>query len=161
LKQLRELIFLGTPHHGALLEKGGNWIDIILEISSYSAPFSRLGKIRSSGVTDLRYGNVVDDDWQGRDRFAFSGDQRASVPLPEGVTCCAIAAVIGKESCIIGDDLIGDGLVTVNSALGRHHHPGMNLCFPDSHHKVVRGINHMDLLSHPQVYETVKTWLKM
>ncbi|RJP78163.1 MAG: hypothetical protein C4522_13365 [Desulfobacteraceae bacterium] len=159
LKHLRKLIFLGTPHHGALLEKGGNWIDIILQISSYSAPFSRLGKIRSSGVTDLRHGNLLDDDWQGRDRFAFSGDQRVPVPLPENVQCCSVAAIIGKESGIIGDDLIGDGLVTVNSALGRHH-AQMNLCFPDTHQKVIRGIHHMDLLSHPKVYETVKTWLK-
>ena len=34
-----------------------DWIDTILEISPYSAPFSRLGKIRSRGITDLRYGN--------------------------------------------------------------------------------------------------------
>lgn len=69
LSFLQKLIFLGTPHHGALLEKGGNWINSLLEISPYSAPFSRLGKVRSCGVTDLRYGNITEADWKDRDRF--------------------------------------------------------------------------------------------
>ncbi len=160
LNHLRKLVFLGTPHHGAPLAKGGNWIDIFLEISPYSAPFSRLGKIRSCGLTDLRYGNVADDDWKGRDRFEFSGDQRTPVPLPEGVQCYSIAATTGKESNKLGDDLIGDGLVTLSSALGRHKNAELNLLFPETHQWVGRNMNHMDLLNHPEVYETIRKWLK-
>ena len=157
---LRELVFLGTPHHGASLEKGGNWIDVILDVSPYSAPFSRLGKIRSSGITDLRYGNVVDDDWKGRDRFGLSGDQRMAVPLPEGVDCYAIAATSSKEFNVLGEDLVGDGLVTVNSALGRHKNAELNLLFPETHQWVGRNMKHMDLLNHPEVYKTIKKWLR-
>jgi len=160
LNHLRKIVFLGTPHHGALLEKGGNWITIILEISPYSAPFSRLGKIRSAGITDMRYGNVVDDDWKGRDRFESSGDQRIPVPLPEGVQCYSIAATTGKESSKLGDDLIGDGLVTLRSALGHHKNSELNLLFPEIHQWVGRNMNHMDLLSHSEVYETIKKWLE-
>ena len=160
LNHLRKLVFLGTPHHGAPLERGGNWIDIILEINPYSAPFSRLGKIRSSGITDMRYGNVVDDDWKGRDRFEHSGDQRIPVPLPEGVQCYSIAATPGKESNTLGDNLIGDGLVTLSSALGRHKNAELNLLFPETHQWVGRNMKHMDLLSHPKVYETIKKWLR-
>ena len=159
LNHLRKLVFLGTPHHGALLEKGGNWLEIVLKISPYSAPFSRLGKIRSSGVTDMRYGNVVDDDWKGRDRFEFSGDQRIPVPLPEGVQCYSIAATTGKESNKLGDDFIGDGLVTLSSALGRHKNAELNLLFPETHQWVGRNMSHMDLLNHPEVYKTIKKWL--
>ena len=114
LKQLRKLILLGTPHHGAHLEKAGNWVDIILETNPYSSPFSRLGKIRSSGVTDLRFGSVLDDDWQGLDRFKLSGDKRVPIPLPEGVECYAMAATAGNSSNVLNDGLIGDGLVTVD-----------------------------------------------
>jgi pimeloyl-ACP methyl ester carboxylesterase len=160
VKLLTKMVFLGTPHHGAPLEKGGNWIDIVLQISPYSAPFSRLGKIRSCGITDLRYGNVVGDDWKGRDRFDFSGDQRIPVPLPEGVQCYSMAATTGKETNKLGDHLIGDGLVTVNSALGRHKNAALNLSFPESRQWVGRNLNHLDLLNHPEVYETIKKWLK-
>lgn len=159
LTRLEKLVFLGTPHHGAPLEKGGNWIDNLLEISPYSAPFARLGKIRSAGVTDLRFGNVVDEDWQGRDRFTLTGDPRLPVPLPDGVQCFALAGTTNHETGRISDRLIGDGLVTVDSALGRHPNPAMQLAFPDAQQWVAAGVNHMALLNHPTVYETVKGWL--
>ena len=160
LNSLQKIVFLGTPHHGAPLEKGGSWINMMMEISPYSAPFSRLGKIRSSGITDLRHGNVVDDDWQGRDRFEVSEDLRAPVSLPEGVQCYAIAAATSKESNKLRDDLVGDGLVPINSALGRHKRAELNLLFPETHQWIGRNMNHLDLLDHPEVYETIIKWLK-
>ncbi len=159
LPHLKKIVFLGTPHHGAPLEKGGNWIDGILEMNSYSAPLSRLGKIRSSGVTDLRYGNVVDEDWNGHDRFRVNGDQRVPVPLPDGVACYAIAATTSKEFNILGEDLIGDGLVKVSSALGHHNNEALALSFPESQQWVGRDMNHLGLLNHPDVYEKMKSWL--
>lgn len=160
LKQLRKLIFLGTPHHGAHLEKAGNWVDVILETNPYSSPFSRLGKIRSSGVTDLRFGNVVDDDWEGLDRFKLSGDKRVSIPLPEGVECYAMAVTAGKSSNVLNDGLIGDGLVTVDSALGRHKKAEFNLSFPLDHQWIGRNMSHLSLLDHPDIYATLKRWLR-
>ena len=159
LSCLKKLIFLGTPHHGAPLERGGNWIDNILEISPYSAPFSRLGKIRSAGITDLRYGNVVDGDWTGRDRFEPAGDQRLSVPLPVDIDCYAIAGTTANVSSKIGDKLIGDGLVPLNSALGRSKNPNLTLLFLESHQWIGRNIKHLDLLNHQDVYEIIKKWL--
>ena len=91
-KKLDKLVFLGAPHHGAPLERIGNWVDVILGKTPYAAAFGRLGKVRSSGVTDLRYGSLMDEDWQGRDRFAREPDARRPVPLPKGVACYAIAA---------------------------------------------------------------------
>ena len=160
LNHLLKIVFLGTPHHGAPLERVGNRIDVLLEISPYSAPFSRLGKIRSAGITDLRYGNILDEDWKGRDRFECSGDHRRAVPLPEGVKCYTIAATTRKEMGILGDRLMGDGLVPLNSALGRHKNAGMDLCFPKAHQQVVRELRHMDLLNRPKVYETIREWLE-
>jgi len=160
LNHLQKMVFLGTPHHGAPLERAGNCIDIILEISPFSAPFSRLGKIRSAGITDLRYGNILDEDWKGRDRFECSGDHRISVPLPDGVQCYTIAATTSKELGILGDQLVGDGLVTVNSALGHHKNTDLNLLFPKTHQRIARDMNHMDLLNKSEVYETIKQWLE-
>jgi hypothetical protein len=154
-KHLRKLVFLGTPHHGALLERGSNWVNICLGLSPYTAPFARLGKLRSAGITDLRYGNLLDEDWQGLDRFEHAGDLRHPVPLPEGVRCYAVAANIGKK----GGDLFGDGMVPVNSALGRHDDPGLTLSFVPSRQWVGYGMTHWDLLSEPAVYEQIRRWI--
>jgi pimeloyl-ACP methyl ester carboxylesterase len=159
LNHLLKIVFLGTPHHGAPLERAGNWIDVILEISPYSAPFSRLGKIRSAGITDLRYGNILDEDWKGRDRFECSTDHRSAVPLPDDLQCYTIAATTSRELSTLGDQLIGDGLVSLNSALGRHKNGDLNLLFPETHQWIARDMNHLDLLNRPEVYETIKKWL--
>ncbi|MCP4344536.1 MAG: hypothetical protein GY795_03295 [Desulfobacterales bacterium] len=159
LKHLKKLVFIGTPHHGAPLEKGGNWIENLLEINPYSAPFVRLGKIRSSGVTDLRFGNLIEEDWEGRDRFSFSRDKRTPVPLPAGVKSYAIAATTGKEKTALGDNLIGDGLVTVESALGNHKNQELDLQFPENHRWIGRNMNHWDLLNHPEVYNKILNFL--
>jgi PGAP1-like protein len=158
-KRLRKLVFLGTPHHGAPLERGGHWVDVILGVSPYTAPFARLGKIRSAGVTDLRHGNLLDEDWEGRDRFAHAQDLRQPVPLPKRVQCYAIAATTGSRAGDLGDRVLGDGLVPVDSALGRHADPRRALEIPESRQWIGYGMNHLDLLSHPEVYAAMKRWL--
>ena len=159
LQHLRALVFLGTPHHGAPLERGGNWVDVILGISPYTAPFARLGKVRSAGITDLRYGNLVDEDWIGRDRFQRASDRRFSVPLPEGVPCYAIAATKSKSDGTALEHLRSDGLVPVASAHGRHPMPGRSLLIPASRKSIGYGIGHLELLSRAEVHQQVLRWL--
>jgi pimeloyl-ACP methyl ester carboxylesterase len=153
-----KLMFLGTPHHGAPLERLGNWVDATLEISPYTAPFARLGKIRSAGITDMRHGSLLEDDWKGRDRFASAGDVRGPLPLPAGVQGYVIAATKRQANGNPSLDLLGDGLVPVNSALGHHQNPEMSLGLGDSHEWIGHGMNHLDLLSHPAVYDHIKGW---
>ncbi len=149
--QLRALVTLGTPHHGAPLERGGNWVDVLLGVSRYSAPLAQLGKIRSAGVTDLRFGNVIAEHWQGRDRFAMAGDPRSPVPLPKDVSCFAIAGTRAGAA--------GDGLVPVDSGLGIHSDPVHTLAFPEDHTLVVDDAGHLDLLDRPEVYQRLRAWL--
>lgn len=155
-KQLQKLVFLGTPHHGAPLERAGSWVDLLLGSSRYSAAFGRLGRIRSAGVTDLRFGNVLDTDWEGRDRFAHGSDPRTPLPLPGGVECYAIAAT---TALVDSPKLPGDGLVPVDSALGRHPKSDLELGFPDDHQWIGFGMGHIDLLNRPEVYGTLKRWM--
>ncbi len=154
--KLRAIIFLGTPHHGSPLERGGNWVDVLLGVSRYSAPLAKLGKIRSAGVTDMRYGNVLDEHWQGRDRFEMGRDQRTPLPLPHGVACYAIAATTDSET---SNKISGDGLVPIDSALGRHAKPALTLAFPEGHTWIGVGTAHLELLDRPEVYEKMRGWL--
>jgi hypothetical protein len=154
--RLRSLITLGTPHHGAPLERGGAWIDLLLGLSRYSAPLARLGQIRSAGVTDLRHGNVRDEDWQGHDRFAHRDDRRQPLALPAGVRCYAIAGTLAPEADARPP---GDGLVPVASAFGVHPTPALTLAFPDAQRWLALRTGHIDLLDAPAVYERVRSWL--
>ena len=79
---LRRMVCIGSPHHGSPLERRGNLVDVLLGISPYSAPLARLGQIRSAGVTDLRFGNVRDDDRNNRARFAWSRDLAVVLLFP-------------------------------------------------------------------------------
>jgi pimeloyl-ACP methyl ester carboxylesterase len=155
--KLAKLVCLGSPHHGAMLERGGNWVDLLLGVSRYSAPLARLGKIRSAGVTDMRFGIVLDEHWEGRERFAHAGDPRSPVRLPDGVECYAIAATTAPSA---RSKLPGDGLVSVDSALGRHRKPELTLAFPKAHQWIGFGMGHLDLLSRAEVYARLRRWLR-
>jgi len=159
LRNLRKLIFLGTPHHGAPMERGGQWLHLALDKSRYTAAFTHLGRIRSAGITDLRYGNLLDGDWQDRDRFKHVGDTRQAIPLPEGVQCFAMAASTGSHASVLHDGLLGDGLVPVSSALGEHKEPHRALSIPESRQWIGRTMSHFDLLSRQDVYEQMTHWL--
>ena len=153
-KRLRQLVFLGTPHHGAALERGGNWLHTALGVSPYLAPFTRLGRLRSDGITDLRHGNLLASDWQGG-RFLHR-DTRTPVPLPRRVACFAIAGALGQGRA---DAIFGDGLVSVDSALGRHARPTQHLHIPASRTWVARGTHHLELLDSEAVYGKLRAWL--
>ena len=159
LGHLRALVFLGTPHHGAGLERAGNLANVLLGISPYSAPIARLGRIRSAGITDLRYGNLLDEDWKERSRFEAAPDRRRPVPLPAGVRCYAIAATTAEKEAVHGGSPPGDGMVSLDSALGRHRNPALTLPFPGSRRWVGYRMGHLDLLSRPEVYARIKGWL--
>jgi hypothetical protein len=153
------MVFLGTPHHGAPLERAGHWLDIVLGATPYAAPLARLGRVRSAGITDLHHGNLLDEDWVGRDRFARRADRRQPVPLPAGVRCFAVAASIGRRSGDLKERLLGDGLVPLDSALGRHADPSRGLDFPPGRQWTCQGINHLDLLASKQVGVQVQRWM--
>ena len=152
-KHLKKIVFLGTPHQGAPLERGGHWIDMILGATPYASPFAKLGKVRSTGITDLRYGAVVEEDAEG------AKAAHTVLPLPAKVKCFAIGGTTGKQSGDLQDRLLGDGLVPLASALGEHDDPTLSLGFPLHRKATLLATNHMQLLSAAPAYEAVKTFL--
>lgn len=148
---VKHLVFLGTPHHGAPLERAGHGADLLLASSPFTAPLARLGRLRSAGITDLRHGHLRHPD-----------DARHDEPLalPDGVACLGVAACLAPRRGLLAERLVGDGLVPLHSALGEHDDPARRLVFArDSLHVVYR-TGHLDLLSSPAVAQRLQQWLQ-
>jgi pimeloyl-ACP methyl ester carboxylesterase len=152
--RVHDLVSLGTPHQGAPLEQAGHGVDMLLSAAPYAAPLARLGKLRSAGINDMRLGNIV----SGR-----SGDDGTHpgepVALPERTRCYAIAASLGPDAGLKGK-LLGDGLVPVASALGKHNEPARRLHFAPERQAVVHDTGHLDLLASTEVYGLLQQWLR-
>jgi len=166
-ERLKKMVFLGTPHHGSPVERAGHGIDRALGISRYSAPFARLGKIRSAGITDLRHGNIIESDWHDdwhddrreHDRFAHAHDTRSPTLLPAHVECFAVAATLDDTQDSARARYFGDGLVPVPSALGQHHDPAFELPIDIRNRFVATETGHLDLLRCPEISRRVHDWL--
>jgi hypothetical protein len=158
---LKNIVFLGTPHHGTSLEQLGNWLDEFLGSIPYTRPFTRLAQLRSAGITDLRYGHVLDEDWHGHDRFHRRPDGRQLVALPEGVACYTVAASLASKSSTLSNRLLGDGLVPLHSALGHHEKAQRKLLFANESHRIFYQMSHMELLHSPRVIRQIQRWLSV
>lgn len=148
--RLGKLIFLGTPHHGATLERLGSGLDFVLGISPYSAPIGRLGKVRSAGIRDLREGNI-----------GKSSPTRDDGPetFPANTRCYAVAASTRAAPPPLRALDQGDGLVPLRSALGQHPDKARTLPIPANQRAVFHGLNHFDLLDDQRVYLRLRQWL--
>ncbi|RZA15528.1 MAG: alpha/beta hydrolase [Lysobacteraceae bacterium] len=148
--QLDQVVFLGTPHHGAPLERAGNMLQTVLGMTPWTAPFVRLGQVRSAGIQDLRHGAI-----DGASPGAGPGPR-----LPRGIRAYAVAGV--TRGLIGGRGLPlfrGDGLVPVDSALGDHPDPRLALRIPRGRRLLVEDTGHLDLLGSPEVYDRLRHWL--
>jgi hypothetical protein len=148
--QVDDAVLLGTPHHGAPLERAGHWIDIVLGLTPYAAPLARLGKIRSVGITDLRHGALLPPQADGT---------VAHVPLPQQPRCHAVAASTAAQAGTLKDRWLGDGLVPVASALGRHGDEQLSLAFEPERQVLLQSLGHMALLSSPEAMVHLRRWL--
>lgn len=140
LHRLRQLVFLGTPHDGAALERLGHRFETLLGVSRYSAPFVRIGQLRSAGILDLRGGLAESCGW------------------PEQARCHVVAAVRGRRSRRLPWPAEGDGLVPLRSALAlgsgrviRHFAP--RDC------RVLERCDHFALLDEPRVARQLLRWV--
>lgn len=152
--RVNDLVCLGSPHQGALLERVGHGVDLLLGALPYAAPLARLGKVRSAGINDLRQGNILNVPASQLDTHDFT-----PVPLPEHTRCHAIAASLGPAGGNLRSRLLGDGLVTVASALGQHPSAERRLEFAPDRQAVVFDTGHLDLLSNAEACARLRDWL--
>jgi len=132
---VREVLCLGSPHGGAPLEKLGVVAAAVLSAIPVTAAIGRAADRRSAGIKDLRDGLATDDPL-AHARYHF------------------IAGSYGKtlRTRAIGW-VLGDGLVRVASA---RHERGKH---SRVHRVHLRGLHHMHLLNHPEVFAHIEAAL--
>ena len=157
---MENLVCLGSPHHGAVLERIGFAVQEKIGHFPVIKLAGHIVNIRSNGILDLRYGSVRDDDWEhNQARIGMMDDNRKPAPLPSHINTFLIAGTIEFENRKNRTlKVIGDYLVSVKSALGEHPNPRFHLKVPDSHKAIFYGLNHMEIQYHSSVAEQITKW---
>ena len=149
---VRDTVTLGTPHLGAPLERAAHRAGAVLRRLPETRPVAELLASRSAGIKDLRHGTLVEEDWAGRDLDAAGHWSHTSVPLLDGARHFVVLATVARDPGSRLGRLLGDGLVTPDSAEG-------GLGVPADHVHRLGGLHHFDLLSSPRVYRQLQHWL--
>ena len=153
---VRDVVCLGTPHSGAVLEKAVHMGSRLLKFWPEAQPFGRVLESRSAGIVDLRHGYISAEEWQGQDLTAQWGlDRIAAAPLPQA-EYHFVAATMGATQGHPLSRVLGDLLVHFSSASGMGRTgpvvDGARLEYLPSAH-------HFALLNHPQVGDWLIRWL--
>jgi pimeloyl-ACP methyl ester carboxylesterase len=145
VQRLQHAAYLGTPHHGAPLERLGEAANKLLALTPYTKAFMQLGNIRSHGIRDLREGRIVPEHKANPYR------------LVSGARHLLVAGHMGRGG---QRHFLGDGLVPVRSALGQHVEVHRALQAKDVTRVELEALGHMQMLKDERVYETLLKWLQ-
>ncbi len=128
---VRRAFYVGTPHDGSPLERAGKVTTSVLQ--SIAEPVTKmlgnLGDQRSAAIKNLGQGHIVE-----------TGE---TIPLAERIEHYVVAGTLPQPVLAA---VLGDGLVPVEAATGRHLDAKLGL---------FEGVHHMDLAHHREVYEWI------
>ena len=153
---VRHVFCLGTPHLGADLEKGANALAWAFGRLPETRALASFLNARSAGIKDLRYGSCVEEDWCDCDPDEFLRDRCRETPFLPDAHYYFIGATLSPAPL---GRLLGDLLVRMPSASGRGNGRGRRIPFEVDHGHELAGVNHLELLGHPAVYEQLARWL--
>lgn len=152
VEAVTDTITLGTPHHGTPLERVANSVAAELADHDRTRWVADLVRLRSDGIRDMRHGNLVDEDWQGHDP-EDPADRRTHARPHEHVHHLAVVATVAQDPDSRLAGRLGDLVVSRDSARGWAHADEGAVGSSATVH--LGGLNHLDLLSHPRVYDLV------
>ncbi|MEM7181483.1 MAG: alpha/beta hydrolase [Spirochaetota bacterium] len=162
LQGLRKMILIGSPHLGAPLEKFGNIVTNVLEKIpvSYTKSIGNVINLRSQGIKDLRFGNIIDEDWKDTEEDALLQNTRTDIPIYPDTEYYVISGTITKNPEHIFSKWFGDAMVRQGSALGKTSDGKDILLIQENNHKEFASIGHIALGHSLEVYEQVLQWCK-
>jgi pimeloyl-ACP methyl ester carboxylesterase len=163
LPQLRHVLSIGTPHFGAPLARTGHVVSSLAALFDTAATqvSAKVLRARSAGIKDLSFGALLDSDWRddwrdGKAEGSLFAAGSGACRFVEGVAYGYIAARF-RPAGSRAAEWIGDLLVHLPSASGRHESPTRHIPFHMGH--VVDGAHHVALTTHPDVYRQLERFL--
>ncbi|KPA18332.1 permease [Candidatus Magnetomorum sp. HK-1] len=161
-KKVKRFFYLASPHLGSPFERFGNVLTYILK--AISNPITQLiGDIinlRSSAIKDLRYGYVIDKDWQGHDPNALLEDNRNNIPLLKNASHYNIASSLTEDPEHPLNKYVGDPLVTLSSAFGKSKIMEKSIPFSKNNNIVFTKKGHLEVANNDDVYKQILLWCK-
>jgi len=155
---VQRIVYLGSPHLGAPLEVGAARAAHALRRLPETRALGDALATRSVGIKDLRYGDVLADDWALLDDLdAHRPEPDACAPLLASAEHFYIGATLSRRHDTVAARIIGDALVPWHSASGSGKVRSLGLAVDRGRH--LGGLHHFDLLNHPRVYAVLRTWL--
>ena len=152
IRDVSDVVTLGTPHAGSPLEKAANVAAWALAFAPDTRPLADFLNGRSGGIKDLRFGSVGEDDWERTDPDALLKDTVGDHALPSGIRHHFVAGVATSEPAHPVGATVGDLVVRADSATGRRSLSPTNVA-------VVGGVRHFDLPCDSTVIGLVIGWL--
>jgi triacylglycerol lipase len=158
--KVRRVVLIGVPNRGAPLEVFVNLASTTLW--SLPIPATRLIGLgldrRSAGIKDLRFGAILDEDWQEQDPAAREPAPPHRVRRPPLADHLVIAGSVTTDPGHWLTTVIGDALVTPSSAAGRAEPPTANELFPGGALSLFPKVTHLALAHHPDIYGAIDAW---
>jgi len=161
IKKAKNFIYIGSPHMGSPLEKLGNIISFALDIPNHPVTdlIEKIVNVRSSGIKDLRYGNIKHEEWKDHNPDEFLTSHREKISLLQGAKHYAIAGTIPNNPDGVASNIIGDALVRKPSALIDDMQKEYGNQLKSDNIQTFPGVNHINLGHNLDVYKQIKKWL--
>jgi pimeloyl-ACP methyl ester carboxylesterase len=153
---LRQVVCIGSPHHGSPHARTANLLSRILRRVDAAAPqvIADLLDARSVGIRDLEHGAMVDTEPAATTGLPLHDRPPQPPPLVEGVEYTYLASTVARDPTHWLGKAVGDLFVSLPSAIGKAPEPVRSIPFHEG--KVFGGLHHFDLSSHPNVYQALR-----
>jgi pimeloyl-ACP methyl ester carboxylesterase len=154
VQQVRHILYLGTPHDGADLERVTyNAVGILQTVPNrITRLISAALNSRSRGIKDLRYGTLLEPDVMDEGWDDLEHHHRRAVPWLPHAQHYLIGGTWHADPEHVVSVLLGDGLV---GAPGNH-----SGAISEEHIRLFPGIRHLQLARNWEVYQQIAAWLQ-
>ncbi|MGA8680909.1 MAG: hypothetical protein WB592_10550 [Acidimicrobiales bacterium] len=158
VRLVRHVFLLGSPNLGAPLARWTHHTARAAAKRKDTLPFAPLLTTRSAGVDDLRFGYLLDEDWEGCDAGSCGQDHRHDVPLLPTANHYTVSACVTRTPSSPLGEVVGDLLVQPASAHGRRRRR-QHIPFEIEHRHEFGGRHHFHLLNDAGIYEAMRSRL--